>query len=64
MTTTEGGGEPARILVVDDVPDNVEILEARLSSRGYDVQTATNGEEALQQVKDGQLVEIDRVKVQ
>ncbi|HEV3052850.1 MAG TPA: diguanylate cyclase [Longimicrobium sp.] len=54
MTTTEGGGEPARILVVDDVPDNVEILEARLSSRGYDVQTATNGEEALQQVKDGQ----------
>jgi diguanylate cyclase (GGDEF)-like protein len=54
LTTTEGGGEPARILVVDDVPDNVEILEARLSSRGYDVQTATNGEEALQQVKDGQ----------
>ncbi len=54
MTTTDGGAEPARILVVDDVPDNVEILEARLSSRGYDVQTATNGEEALQQVKDGQ----------
>ena len=54
MTTTDGGGEPARILVVDDVPDNVEILEARLSSRGYDVQTATNGEEALVRVKDGQ----------
>jgi two-component system cell cycle response regulator len=53
LTTTDGGGEQARILVVDDVPDNVEILEARLSSRGYDVATAANGEEALQRVKDG-----------
>jgi diguanylate cyclase (GGDEF)-like protein len=53
LTTTDGGGEQACILVVDDVPDNVEILEARLSSRGYEVQTATNGEEALQRVKDG-----------
>jgi two-component system cell cycle response regulator len=53
LTATDGGGELARILVVDDVPDNVEILEARLSSRGYDVQTATNGQEALERVKDG-----------
>jgi two-component system cell cycle response regulator len=53
LTTTDGAGETARILVVDDVPDNVEILEARLSSRGYQVQTATNGEEALARVKDG-----------
>lgn len=40
-----------RILVVDDLPDNVEILRARLSSRGYDVATASNGEEALTSVK-------------
>jgi diguanylate cyclase (GGDEF)-like protein len=45
-------GGPTRILVVDDVPDNVEILDARLSSRGYAVQTAANGEEALKRVKD------------
>jgi two-component system cell cycle response regulator len=44
----EGAG--TRILVVDDVPDNVEILHARLASRGYQVVTATNGEEALARV--------------
>jgi two-component system, cell cycle response regulator len=41
-----------RILVVDDVPDNVEILDARLTSRGYVVDTATNGEEALARVRE------------
>jgi two-component system, cell cycle response regulator len=40
-----------RILVVDDHPDNVEIINARLSSRGFEVETATNGQEALEQVK-------------
>jgi diguanylate cyclase (GGDEF)-like protein len=39
-----------RVLVVDDLPDNVEILRARLESRGYRVETASNGEEALAQV--------------
>ncbi len=29
--------EPARILVVDDVADNVEILRMRLSALGYEV---------------------------
>jgi two-component system cell cycle response regulator len=42
---------PVRVLVVDDLPDNVEILRARLESRGYEVDTAENGEEALAQVK-------------
>src|SRR4029079_1510731 len=37
----------ARILVVDDVPANVKLLEARLSSEYLDVRTATNGAEAL-----------------
>jgi diguanylate cyclase (GGDEF)-like protein len=39
-----------RILVVDDSPDNVEILETRLRFRGYEVETATRGEEALERV--------------
>ena len=37
----------ARILVVDDVPANVKLLEARLSAEYFDVLTATNGTEAL-----------------
>ena len=45
-----GDPERTRILVVDDVPDNVDILDARLSSRGYEVVTATNGQEALDRV--------------
>lgn len=42
---------PARILVVDDVADNVEILRMRLDSLGYEVVAATDGEEALAAVK-------------
>ncbi len=37
----------ARVLVVDDQPPNVRLLEAILSPRGYDVRTASSGEEAL-----------------
>ena len=37
----------ARILVVDDVPANVKLLEARLSAEYFDVITASNGIEAL-----------------
>ena len=48
MSETDGGRqEPVRVLVVDDLPDNVEILRARLESRGYDVDTAADGEQAL-----------------
>jgi two-component system, cell cycle response regulator len=42
---------PERILVVDDNPDNVEIINARLSSRGFEIETASNGEEALEKVR-------------
>jgi len=38
---------PARILVVDDVPENVRLLEAVLATRGYEVLTAHDGVEAL-----------------
>ena len=41
----------ARILVVDDVPANVKLLEARLSAEYFDVLTAANGAEALDLVR-------------
>ncbi len=37
----------ARVLVVDDVPANVKLLEARLSAEYFDVATAFSGSEAL-----------------
>jgi two-component system cell cycle response regulator len=37
----------ARVLVVDDVPANVKLLEARLSAEYFDVTTAFSGAEAL-----------------
>jgi two-component system, cell cycle response regulator len=37
----------ARILVVDDVPANVKLMEARLSAEYFDVITAMGGDEAL-----------------
>ncbi|HEX2721780.1 MAG TPA: diguanylate cyclase [Gemmatimonadaceae bacterium] len=43
----EGGSSKKRILVVDDHEDNVEVLRARLEARGYDVQGAMSGQEAL-----------------
>src|ERR1051326_1213533 len=44
--------EPPLILVVDDVPDNLEILQLRLESQGYAVITAGDGEEAVAAVRD------------
>ncbi len=40
--------QPAKILVVDDVPENVRLLEAVLTPRGYDVLTASDGITALE----------------
>jgi len=37
----------ARVLVVDDIPANVKLLEARLSAEYFDVITAMSGAEAL-----------------
>jgi adenylate cyclase len=42
---------PARILVVDDVRENVRLLEAVLAPRGYDVITASDGLAALELVE-------------
>jgi len=43
-------GGAARILVVDDHEDNVELLRARLESRGYRVEAASDGQMALDRV--------------
>ena len=40
--------KPPRILVVDDQPQNVEILKDRLEGHGYEMLTATSGEAALE----------------
>src|SRR6267154_1748047 len=37
----------ARVLVVDDVPANVKLMEARLSAEYFDVITALSGQDAL-----------------
>lgn len=37
----------ARVLIVDDIPTNVRLLEARLTAEYYDVITASSGREAL-----------------
>jgi len=44
-------GAQLRILVVDDVPANLIVVERMLDSIGYQVETATNGLEALEAVK-------------
>ena len=38
---------PPRILITDDQPMNVDILQSRLAVHGYEILTATDGEEAL-----------------
>lgn len=40
-----------RILVVDDNPDNVEIIATRLRYRGYEVDSASDGHEALAKIR-------------
>ncbi len=42
------GERAARILVVDDVPENVRLLEAVLTPRGYEVVSTTDGWTALE----------------
>jgi adenylate cyclase len=44
--------DPPLILVVDDVPDNVEILQMRLQSQGYEVVTARDGVEAVEKTRE------------
>ncbi len=41
-----------RVLVVDDEPDAVELLQEFLVAKGYEVLTANGGEEALRVVRE------------
>jgi len=43
------------ILIVDDQPKNIELLEAYLAPQGYDIVTAANGEEALGKLSGNQI---------
>jgi len=43
--------DPPLILVVDDVPDNVDILQMRLEAQGYEVTTAGDGLGALEKIR-------------
>src|SRR5271157_3735288 len=43
------------ILVVDDQPQNNELLEAFLVPQGYEIIKAANGEEALEKLADNQI---------
>jgi adenylate cyclase len=44
--------QPARILVVDDHPANLEIMETRLLAQGYEVITARDGDQALHRARE------------
>ena len=43
---------PPRILAVDDVASNLEILQVRLEAQGYEVVTAADGEKALALIRE------------
>ncbi len=43
---------PPRILIVDDVAMNLDILGTRLTAHGYEIVTASDGEEALAAVRE------------
>ena len=45
-----GSPSPGRVLVVDDDPDALDLVLAMIGDRGYEIQTATNGREALDEI--------------
>jgi diguanylate cyclase len=47
---SEAGVDGARILIVDDGPDNSELLQIMLRWEGFATETAASGEEALASV--------------
>ena len=44
--------EPAKVLIVEDDPDEQALMERYITSFGYNVQTAPDGDVALERVKD------------
>ena len=49
----DGAVDVSRVLVVDDDPDINRLLRVRLKSRGFQVEGASNGEEALRLLGEG-----------
>lgn len=45
----------ARVLIVDDIPANVKLLEVRLTAEYFDVVTATSGAEAIEICRSGDI---------
>jgi class 3 adenylate cyclase len=50
MLAPETAQRPPRVLIVDDTPQNIRLLDAVLSPRGYTVLAASSGAEALEVV--------------
>lgn len=50
--TSQTEAKPARILIADDNPQGVELLEAFLTGTDYEIRTAADGEETLRVVSD------------
>jgi two-component system sensor histidine kinase/response regulator len=51
MTNTSAPSAKADILIVDDTPDNLRVLSAMLTNRGYEVRKALNGQRAIASVQ-------------
>ena len=50
MPSPTSSGKPPRILIVDDIPQNVDLVSSLMRSEGYEVTSAADGLEALAQV--------------
>src|SRR3954447_8533160 len=42
-----GDSRPPRILIIDDTPTNIKVLESVLKTQGYQLISASNGQEGL-----------------
>jgi DNA-binding response OmpR family regulator len=45
------GNKTGKLLIVEDIPNILDLLEITLKFKGYEVMTATNGEEALEKIE-------------
>lgn len=52
MNNRQARGERGKILVVDDIPDNLDLLCSLLTRKGFGVTVADSGVEALQMIKE------------
>lgn len=51
VATVSSGGGPKRVLVVDDEPEIRLLVERALAAKGFQVETATDGEEGLKKIR-------------